>query len=104
MGMWYNEEKEPLGDLLERISGTPNIYFVPPGHMKYPCVKYDLAGIDVDYADNKKYRNMEKWKLTVISEEPDEIIVKRLLELPYCKFDRSYIADSMNHFVLELYY
>lgn len=95
-----------LRDLLKKTLEIEYLYFRRPGDigMKYPCAIYDLANASSFYADDKTYINKKRWSITVIDEDPDTEIPWRLLELPYCSFDRQYEVDGLNHFVFTLYY
>ena len=87
--------------------GSNSVYFQPPGsvHMTYPCIRYSLSGIQQDYADNKNYKSINQYQVTVIDEDPDSTIYTKILShFEMCKFDRWYPADGLNHYVLTLYY
>ena len=89
------------------ILGTRNVYFQSPGSpgMKYPCIKYSLSKIDSRRANNKIYKNMNGYEVIVIDYDPDgEIHMSILKHFPMCSYDRSYVADNLNHHVLSLYY
>lgn len=91
---------------LIELLGSKNVYYQPPGNelMKYPAIRYKRKDIDTKYADNKHYAKMNCYELIVISRTPDHPVIERLLELPYCSYDRSYVSDNLNHDVLTLYY
>lgn len=82
------------------------VYFQPPETVKlsYPCIIYKLAVESPQYADNLKYLGMKRYTVTIIDRNPDSEIPDAVSLLPYCKFDRSYSADYLNHFVYELYF
>lgn len=94
-----------LHEMLCDILGSRNCYFSPPSKgMKYPCIKYDLAGQYGNFADNVRWMKPKRWTLTYIDENPDSEMYEKLLAIPYCSFDRLYKADNLNHFVFTLYY
>lgn len=94
-----------LHNKLCEILGTDHVYFRKPSKgMKYPCMIYDLEGIDPMYADNISYIEPKRWSVIVIDGNPDSKIPGKLGKLPYCRFDRSYQSDGLNHFVYTLYY
>ena len=76
---------------LEELLGSRNVYYQPPEtvKMEYPAIVY-----------SKK----NKYSLIVISKKPDDPVIDKLLEVPYCSYDRSYKSDNLNHDVLTLYY
>lgn len=89
--------------------------FLPEGHkawyqappntgMKYPCILYDLDEVEVSFADNKPYRRVKRWKITVIDTDPDSNIWEQIAALPMSKLDRKYPADNLHHFVLYLFF
>lgn len=101
-------EKEPtLDDEFKEILGTENVYFQPPESIKmsYPCIVYAKDGYKIQQADNKNYVISQKYSITVIYEDPDEDISKRILEhFGKCSFNRTYNADNLYHDSLTLYY
>lgn len=95
-----------LQSMLEKILGSKNVYYQSPPStgMKYPAIKYDKNRITSDYANNKKYRNKTSYNLIVIDKRPDNPVIQKLLELPYCSYDRMYKSDNLYHDSLTLYY
>ena len=95
-----------LQTLLEQILGSRNVYFSPPSslNMKYPCIRYQLADMNDTPADNIAYMRQKKYTLTYIDSNPDSVIPDKILEIPYCSFDRPYTSDNLNHFVFILYW
>lgn len=94
-----------LHEILCGILGSRNCYFTAPSNgMEYPCIKYELVGKKVDYADNIPYKTARRWTLIVIDEDEDSEIPDRLEQLPYCSFDRRYTTSELNHFVFTLYF
>lgn len=90
---------------LEGILESRNVYFQPPAsvQMQYPAIKYSLKDVIVRHANNLSYMMHSGYELILIDKNPDSQYVKKLLELPYCSFDRSYYADNLNHFVFTVY-
>lgn len=95
-----------LQEILVNILGSNNVYFQPPETIKlqYPCIIYERSDIDEKYADNRAYMSMVRYSLTLITRSPESDLVKAILELPYCSYDRYYAADTLNHDVFTLYY
>lgn len=91
---------------LGEILGNKHVYFQPPETIKmvYPCIVYNLSDIHELHADDSSYKRKRMYTLTVIDKNPDSEIPDRLLDLPYCAFDRWYASDGLNHFVFTLYY
>lgn len=95
-----------LQEILVNILGSNNVYFQPPEtiRLQYPCIIYERSDIDKKYADNRAYMSMVRYSLTLITRSPESDLVKAILELPYCSYDRYYAADTLNHDVFTLYY
>ena len=94
-----------LQEILVNILGSNNVYFQPPEtiRLQYPCIIYERSDINKKYADNRAYMSMVRYSLTLITRSPESDLVKAILELPYCSYDRYYAADTLNH-VFTLYY
>lgn len=91
--------------LCDDILGSPNAYFQPPANvqMNYPAIVYALKGVDKLRADNGVYIMLPHYELTLIDKDPNSPYVAKLLSLPYCRFDRHFKADNLNHFTFTLY-
>lgn len=101
-----NERRIELGRMLAEILGNSNIYYQPPSNvqMSYPCIKYSKLKPSTTNANNKKYTVTNCYEIIVIDRKPDNPAIDKLMELPYCSFDRHYTADNLNHDVLNIYY
>lgn len=101
------EKRLEFHEKLCELLGSRNCYFCPPNgkQMEYPCITYELAGIDKRCADNQNYIifNEEKYELTLIDENPDSEFVSKILQLPRCSFGRLFISDNLNHFTFTIY-
>ena len=95
-----------LQTLFEELLGSRNVYYQPPESIKmsYTAIKYSRSDVDVRHADDTTYSKMTKYELIVIAKKPDDPVIEKLLELPYCSYDRHYVSDNMYHDVLTLYY
>ena len=95
-----------LQGLLEELLESRNVYYQLPESIKmqYPAIRYSKKNIQSVYANNSKYLMRDCYELIVISRNPDDPVIKRLLALPYCSYDRQYIADNLYHDVLTIYY
>lgn len=90
---------------LREILGSDNVYFQPPSSkkMSYPCIRYELNDIPTGRGDNIHYKTDTFYKVTYIDASPTSNVVKKLMELPDCSFDRFYYADNLNHYVYNIY-
>ena len=95
-----------LQGLLEELLESRNVYYQPPESVKmqYPAIRYSKKNIQSAYANNSKYLMRDCYELIVISRKPDDPVIKKLLALPYCGYDRQYIVDNLYHDVLTIYY
>lgn len=95
-----------LQSKLEKLLGTRNVYYQPPESIKmqYDAIKYSKKNIMETYANNDKYSMRDCYELIVIAKRPDHPVIKKLLALPYCSFDRHYVAENLNHDVLTIYF
>lgn len=85
--------------------GDSHIYFDPPESvkMKYPAIRYTRKNITGLYANDSRYKSMECYELTLIDSKPDSDIIDKLLQLPYCSYDRHYKANNLNHDTFTIY-
>lgn len=89
----------------EEILGSRNVYFQPPASVKmgYPAIVYSMKNIVQDFADNLSYIKARGYEVILIDTNPDSEFVEKILELPYCSFDRSYKANNLNHYAFTIY-
>lgn len=94
-----------LQAIFEEILGTRNVYFQPPAsvQMQYPAIVYSLSNIQSNFANNGSYMMTPSYEAILIDKNPDNEYVEALLKLPYCRFDRHYKADNLNHYVFTIY-
>ena len=95
-----------LHDILLDCLGSGNVYFQPPVNkaISYPCIIYTRAKVDIKFANDKLYTSKVRYSVTAIDANPDSTIGERLLVLPFCSFDRHFVADKLNHDVYNIYY
>ena len=95
-----------LQGLLEELLESRNVYYKPPESIKmqYPAIRYSKKNIQSVYANNSNYLMRDCYELIVISRSPDHPVITKLLALPYCSYDRPYVADNLYHDVLTIYY
>lgn len=95
-----------LQTIFEELLGSRNVYFQPPASVKmqYPAIVYSRKNIENLKADDAVYRQKICYEATVIDKNPDSEYVPKFACLPYCRFDRHYTADNLNHDVFTIYY
>ena len=95
-----------LHSVLQELLGSSNVYYQPPESIKmqYDAIRYSKKTIDSKYANDRKYSMIDCYEIIVISRLPDNPVIKKLLSLPYCSYDRHYIAANLHHDVLTIYW
>ncbi|EET59428.1 hypothetical protein BRYFOR_08519 [Marvinbryantia formatexigens DSM 14469] len=95
-----------LQSKLEELLGVKHVYYQPPEGLKmeYPAIRYSKNRISTQKANNSAYIKHIRYEIIVIDRRPDNPVIEKLLELPYCSYDRHYVSDNLNHDVLTLYY
>lgn len=96
-----------LHEELVSVLGSRNVYFQPPESVKikYPCIIYERDSADIKFANDKPYKNVFRYTVTVIEKDPDGLFIEKLLgHFHMCRYDRHYTADNLNHDVFTLYY
>jgi hypothetical protein len=95
-----------LHELLVGLMVPNKVYFQPPSSIKltYPCIIYELATVNVWYANSEKYSHKTAYTVTVIDQNPESELFDAIFDLRYCKFDRAFVSDNLNHFVFTLFY
>ena len=89
----------------ELLKICPNVYFNPPeGYkMTYPAIKYSLADKKYNSADNIKYKNYDRYQVTIIDTNPDSDMVDDVLDLKYSSMDRMYRDMYLCYWVIIVY-
>lgn len=95
-----------LQALLKGLDGVKDAYIQPPTEgMQYPCIMIERGGLsDIKFADNKKYRILKAYDITVVDRAPDSGIPDLVEGLPYAEFNRFFRLNNLNHFVFQLYF
>ncbi len=88
------------------ILGSRNAYFNPPEsvNLNYPAIVYNIKPIDNVFADNSVYKQSQGYKVTVIDEDPEGVLARKVSQLPTCKPVSHFTSDNLVHDVFELYY
>ena len=94
------ELHKTLTDILD------NVYYQPPESIKlsYPCIVYHLSRFQTKFANNKRYRDLKCYDLTLIDKSVTSKYLQPIRELPYCEFTRFYTSDNLNHFCFQIYF
>ena len=101
------ELDENLANVLDLIDpdGDRHTYFNPPSsvRIRIPAIRYSIRKLDSTFANNGRYNNRPSYEVTLIDDGPDSKYVEKIMQIPYCSFDRHYVADNLNHFVFTIY-
>lgn len=94
-----------LHEIFCEILSSRNAYFQPPAsvQMQYPAIRYSLRDLDGVFANNSPYVRTPSYEAILIDKNPDSEFVDKILQLPYCSFDRAYPKDNLNHWVFTIY-
>ena len=95
-----------LQNELEKLLGLRHVYYQPPENfkMEYPAIRYKKSDIDTKHANNNPYLHKKKYELIVIDRKPDNEVIQKILELPLSSYERHYVADNLNHDLINLYF
>lgn len=101
------ELDENLANVLDLTEpdGDRHTYFNPPSsvRIRIPAIRYSLRKLDSTFANNGRYNNRPSYEVTLIDDDPDSKYVEKIMQIPYCSFERHYVADNLNHFVFVIY-
>lgn len=99
------EKRLQLQSELEKI--CDNVYFQPPESikLKYPCIVYHLQYVVGKDADDMLYNYHKGYSVTYIDKNPDNTILEDMFQrFKYCRFERYFTVDNLNHYLFVLYY
>lgn len=102
-----NLDHNEVGEFILGADIAGRVYFQPPETVKlrYPCIIYELSGINTRKANNQLYNAKKRYSLTLITRDPDTSYPDLILKsLQYCSFNRYFQMDNLNHYVFDLYY
>lgn len=99
------DKRLELDQVFCELLGSENVYFQPPESVKmsYPAIVYSRDNIENQFADDSVYLQRVRYRVTVIDRDPDSVYVKKVSQLPKCRFDRHYSSDGLNHDSFILY-
>ena len=95
-----------LQALLEVIQGDDSVYFQPGRNvvMEYPCIVYNVDGMDTEWADNLAYKQEIQYQVVVIDRDPDNETWRKVGRLSKSSFVRSEVVENLNHYYFNLYF
>ena len=95
-----------LQSLFEELLGSGNVYYDPPASvdMSYDAIVYSRSAFINNFANNAVYTQRYRYEVTVITDDPDAEIIRKISLLPSCSFDRHFVSDNLHHNVFTLYH
>ena len=95
------DRREQLQTELETIIGSENkVYYEPPENIKmtYPCIVLTRQRINAEYADNKVYNNLTRYKITYIDYSPDSDKIDDILtQIKGISPGDHFVFDGLHH-------
>ena len=91
----------------ELLKVCNHVYYQKPrdSKMEYPCIIYEDAKPNVQYANNKIYIHNKRYSVTYVTKDPDDPVIDQLLYLlPHTEWDRKYIGGNLWHCVYDIYF
>lgn len=100
------EKSQGLQVKFEGLLGTRNVYYNPPENKKlnYDAIVFRRSRINSYYAGDAVYRQTYPFEVTVITTDPDAVIIDKISKLPFCSFDRSFVVDNLYHNIFTIYH
>lgn len=100
------DKRLELHEILCNILDSRNVYFQPPEsvRMKYPAIVYSLNTIEGLYANNVLYNYERQYLVTLMTSDPDNSLVEKILKLQKCKIMRVFTSNNLNHYVFQIFY
>ena len=94
-----------LHETLCSLLGTRNVYFQPPAtvRMKYPCIVYESQAYDTRHADNSPYAIFDRYRVTVIDQDPDSILPEKIAHMQGARAAQPFVSDNLHHWPFELW-
>lgn len=95
-----------LHNILKGILGSDHVYFQPPEsvQMQYPAIVYERDTARTQFADNVPHRFTLRYKVTVISREPDSDFHLKIAKLPMTTYERHFTTANLHHDVLNTFF
>lgn len=103
LGLEQNSQK--WQSTFEELLESGNVYYDPPASLKmeYDAIVFSRSRIENRHADNMPYRQLLRYEVTTITEDPDAPIIGKISMLPTCSHDRHFVSDNLHHNVFILY-
>ena len=99
----FDFTKQDIPDAIA-LEARKHVYFQPPETLllQYPCIVYRMSDLKPIHADNKPYFFQYIYELTIIDRDPVSIIRDEIINMPSCRYIRTYESDGLHHFVFRV--
>lgn len=100
-------DRRDLSQIFREKLKVKHVYYQQPAPnmLQYPCVIYELDRRDTIHADDRVYRDMNRFTVTLIGKDVDnDALYDKMLEIPYCQSERRFVNDGLYHDVFTIYY
>ena len=101
-------DRSDLQDILAAIASPGIAYFQPKTNTKIDysngVIIYKRDWGLTQFATNRPYRHTLRYQVTYINPKQNYAALDALAALPMCVFDRSFVADDLNHDVFKLFF
>ena len=100
------EFQKLLKSLMGTAASSPDVFYQPPGDqvLTYPFIIYERSTGQTMHANNGMYSHLVSYTVKLITRNPKDPLIEKLIKLPKCSFDRPYKADKLYHYVYTIYY
>ena len=94
-----------LHEKLCGLLGSRNVYFQPPAtiRMKYPCIVYESQDFTTWHANNFPYAIHDRYRITVIDQNPESAIPKKIAGMQGARAARPFVSDNLYHWPFDLW-
>lgn len=93
-----------LTDIVDPYSGRA--YFQPAANfrMVYPAIVYSIDSDNSRFASNFRYTQFDRYTATLITQDPDDPIRQKLLELPMTSQETEFVTEDLYHYQFTIFY
>ena len=98
--------RKQFEDMLKDKTGL-DVYFRPPtGYRipKYPCIIFDILPDNYKYADNQPYITTDRYRVHLLTRDPDDQALDILRGIPYSKLVDSRQTAGINDYTFYIYF
>ena len=96
-------ERLVIHDILAELYPGIPLYYGPTTEtiLSYPCVIYELDGLDSVHANNKPYQVGLEFIITLIQLTPPDIDIRPMMDISGVDFQTTFTTKSLMHSVFK---